>query len=479
MKQLKLIGLFIILISLFYSGKEVKEAKKMNVLFIISDDLCTNSMKEAATPNIDKLAKMGMSFSSAYCQYPVCVPSRNSFLSGLRPDQIGSGWEPLRKLMPDVTTLPQLFRENGFYTASIAKIFHVSQWDSRWPSENWKFDDPKAWDFRINCPPANQGENQIPPFPRKGLRFDFPGYGGPIDYGMMSFESDLAQEDGQATQEAIRQLDLNLDKPFFMGVGYRRPHAPFIAPEKYFAPYPLNTIELPDPGDRSDVTDFAFSIHPPNYGDPAAIKPNKMCYLASVSYLDAEVGRLLQSLEEHHMMENTIIIFISDHGFQLGEHGEWHKNSLFEESAQVPMIIRIPGVTQPGSSTNELVELIDLYPTLQDYFDLPDPPHQLPGRSLIPLLENPSTDFEKRPAITRVRRKTDDNKRVMGYSIRWEKYRYNEWWMLSEPQELLATELYDLEKDPVSENNLNNNDAYTRIVKSLSKKLEAYRLQSE
>ncbi len=470
--------LFLALISPFAAGNAgvnaAGEPEKMNVLFIVSDDLCVKGEEMAVTPNLERLAEIGMRFNQAYCQYPVCCPSRNSFLTGMRSEDLGGLWAPIRDLVPDVTTLPQLFRENGYYTASIGKVFHVDGWDLRWPDEEWKYDDEKSWDFRVNCPPANQGERRMPPFPRKGIRHEWPGHSGAIDYGMISFESDLAQDDGQSTQEAIRQLDLNLDKPFFLAVGYRRPHAPFIAPEAYFWPYPLNTIHLPDPGDRTDVTDLAFNVVPPNYGDAEAMKKLRMCYLASVSFLDSQVGRLLQSLEDHGLMENTIIVFFSDHGFQLGEHGEWHKNNLYEESARASLIIRVPGVTTAGSASDALVQLIDLYPTLQEYCGLPNPHQELPGRSLLPLLENPDTEFEEKPAFTQVRRKVDGSD-AMGYSVRFRDYRYNEWWKLGEEPGLVATELYDLEKDPASETNVSNFPAYADVREELSGLIEAFR----
>jgi uncharacterized sulfatase len=373
-----------------------------------------------------------------------------------------------------VTTLPQLFRENGYYTASIGKVFHIDGWDKRWPDAGWELGDSISWDFRINCPPAKQGERRMPPFPRKGIRLEWPGHSGPIDYGMISFEPDLAQDDGQATQEAIRQLDLNLNKPFFLAVGYRRPHAPFVAPEKYFWPYELNTMQLPDAGDRSDVTDLAFTVHPPNYGDPEAMKKMKMCYLASVSFLDSQVGRLLKSLEEHGLMENTIIVFFSDHGFHLGEHGQWHKFTLFEESARVPLIIRVPGMTSPGSVNDYAVELVDLFPTLQELCGLPDPNQQLSGRSLVPLLQDPSSPWEDRPAYTQVRR-NNENSSVMGYSVRTTNFRYNEWWIETDSPELVASELYDLQVDPEEEMNQAENPEYGTTREKLSVLLTEYR----
>lgn len=452
-----------------------------NVLFIVSDDLnmevgCYGA-ERGVTPNLDQLASEGIRFDRAYCQYPVCNPSRNSFLSGLRPNETGlpEKWASLRSLIPGVTTLPQLFRENGYYTASIGKVFHIAGWDSRWPDETWELDDDRSWDFRINCPPANQGPERKPPFPRKGIRYDWNGLNGPIDYGMASFEDDLAQDDGQATQEAIRQLDLIArdDRPFFLAVGYRRPHAPFVAPEKYFWPYPLDTIALPDPGDRSDVTDLAFAIWPENHGDPDGVRQLKRCYLASVSFLDSQVGRLLQSLKDHGFAANTIVVFVSDHGFHLGEHGNWHKFTLFEESARVPLIMRVPGVSEP-SVRQEFVELIDLFPTLQELCGLPAPSQKLSGSSFVPLLMNRPDDWEKDAAITQVRRGRGDEPSAMGYSIRTADFRYNEWWTEEASPRLLAKELYDLANDPEEEFNQASESRFAPHVEALSTRLGGF-----
>ena len=470
-----------IIMILIFLGSLVTFGQPMNVLFIVSDDLNSElgvyGSERAVTPHLNRLAEMGMQFTSAHAQYPVCNPSRNSFLSGMRPNETGlpMGWEALRKLVSDVTTLPQLFRENGYYTASIGKIFHISNWDSRWPNKGgWRLGDSLSWDFRVNCLPANQGKSRVPPFPRKGEKLTWPGHSGAIDYGMISYEDDLMHEDGQATQEAIRQLDLNKDKPFFLAVGYRRPHAPFVAPEKYFSPYPLNTMQLPDPGDRSDVTKLAFTVHPPNYGEPEEMKKMKMSYLASVSFLDSQVGRLLQSLEDHNLMDNTIIVFFSDHGFHLGEHGQWHKFTLYEESTQVPLLIRVPGMTKPGSVSDQIVELVDLFPTLQELCGMPEQNQKLAGQSLMPLLKNSPDSWKEKPAVTQVRRGKDE-KAVMGYSLRTKDYRYNEWWTETENPELVASELYDLQNDPEEEFNRTDNTNYKEVREKLSLMLADYR----
>ncbi|MBK1877684.1 sulfatase [Pelagicoccus mobilis] len=450
-------------------------AKPLNMLFIVSDDLSVNALAEAATPHIDRLVQESMTFTKAYCQYPACAPSRNSFLSGTRPDRTQAQWSRLRDLMPDVTTLPQLCRENGYFTASIGKIFHIGNWDRRWPESDWKMGDPECWDFRINCPPSNQGRQSKPPFPRKGEKFTFPGLSGPIDYGMISYESDLAQDDGQVTQEAIRQLDRPREKPFFLGVGYRRPHAPFVAPEKYFWPYPESSIELPSPGDRSDAPSFAFNTRKANYEDPDSMKRMKMCYLASVSFLDAQIGRLIQFLEEHDLYEDTAIILFSDHGFQLGEHGDWHKNTLFEESLQVPLIIRIPSITTPGSSSETPVALVDLYPTLQELLKLPYPKHKLDGFSLLPQIRDPNQFGAARPIFSQIRRNTTKHGSIVAYSVRTDRYRYNEWWTSERAPEILATELYDLEEDPNSETNLASDSGFIETTQHLSQLIRNYR----
>jgi uncharacterized sulfatase len=248
-----------------------------------------------------------------------------------------------------------------------------------------------------------------------------------------------------------------------------------VAPEKYFWPYSIDTIELPDPGDRADVTELAFTVHPANYGEPEEMKKMKMCYLASVSFLDAQVGRLLRSLEEHGLMDNTIVVFFSDHGFHLGEHGQWHKFTLYEQSARVPLIMRVPGMTSPGTVIHHTVELVDLYPTLQQLCGLPFPGQSLSGRSLVPLLQDPSTTWEARPVFTQIRRGREKQLPVMGYSVRTEHFRYNEWWSESEPAELLATELYDLQQDAGEEFNQSGVSQFESSEQELRLLLEEHR----
>ncbi len=458
------------------AGLITSYAKKPNVLFIVSDDLASSAMNSAITPHLDALAKEGITFIRNYSQYPACGPSRNSFLTGLRPDKVGGGsWTPFRDHAPDAVTLPQLFRQNGYFTASIGKIFHVSYWDDQLPTKGWRLCDDKSWDYRINCLHASAGATGNPPFARIGKKYELPGLSGLIDFAMMAFESDLEQEDGQATQEAIRQMELNQNQPFFIGVGYRRPHAPFVAPEKYFWPYPEEQITLPPTGDRSDVPEFAFNAKTPHYGDPEAMKQLKRAYLASVSFLDAQVGQLIQALKDNDLYENTVIVFLSDHGFQLGERGDWHKNTAFEESLRCPLIIKLPSQNTINGPNEELVQLVDLYPTLIEYCGLPSPSQALDGQSLLPLLQGNPQAWKSRPAFSQVERNIDDETRGVAYSVTDGRYRYSEYWTMQAPYEILAKELYDLEKDPVSEVNLATLGKHTEVIQTLSQLIAEYK----
>ncbi|QDT39489.1 sulfatase [Stratiformator vulcanicus] len=462
-----------------------------NVLYIVSDDLncdlgCYGSEK-AATPEIDRLAESGLTFTKAYCQYPVCNPSRNSFLSGMRPDEIGlpKKWTALRELVPDVTTLPQLFRENGYFTASVSKIFHISQWDPVKPTSGWRLGDEKSWDIRLNTQPQPTG-NGRPPFPREGRRITLPsnrkgaGSGGTIDFAMESSQSKEAQEDGQAVIEATKILDDRPDKPFFLAVGFRRPHAPFVATSAAFKPHQLGEISLPELGSRDDVPPFAFTVFPPNYDQPERCREFRQAYFACVTFLDEVVGDLLDAIDERGLTEETIVVFFSDHGFHLGEHGQWHKFTLFEESARVPLILRVPGRTEPGSRCDRVVELVDLYPTLQELCGLPEPNQKLAGRSLVLLIKKPGRERDN-VAITQVRRGSRSGRPpVMGYSIRTDRYRLTEWWSEEDIPRQMGAELYDHQTDPAEETNLlahsGSSAAPPEVATDLSRRLAEYRI---
>ncbi len=310
-----------------------------NVLLIVSDDLNTDlsayGHPQVKSPNLDALAKNGIRFDRTYAQYPLCTPSRSSFLTGLYPDQteVHALKTDFRDTIPRAKSLPQIFRENGYHTARVGKIFHYQV--PKGIGTNG-LDDPYAWDEKVN--PIGIDRTRY-----LETRYIHPEYNGGIYGGVLSWMDvgggDSDHTDGMATDAAVNLLKKNhpekTGKPFFLAVGYYRPHVPFAAPEKYFDLYPLDKIEVhePDASDLDDIPVAALSNMP--HEDSINLETRRklyQAYYASVSYIDNEVGRLLASLDELDLDEETIVIFTSDHGFMLGEHGLWQKNNLFERS---------------------------------------------------------------------------------------------------------------------------------------------------
>lgn len=444
---LRALILYCVLIPILSAALAAAELRRPNVLFIVADDLCTHvgayGDRVVQTPHFDALAARGVRFDRAYAQYPVCNPSRISFLSGLRPDttRIYGNDVALRTTLPDAVTLPQRFRESGYFTASISKIFHVSQWDPRRPEDKpgtWKLDDARSWDFRVNTKPTERGA--------KGDRLHLAGGPQPNDvlnYRLMAEGDADDQDDGQAVRDASALLEARRDQPFFLAVGFRRPHAAWIAPRKYFDLYPLESLRLPEPGPRAGVPAMAFTNPAPNYGVPGDMLKMLQAYYASTTFMDAQLGRLLAALGKSGQAANTIIVMIGDHGWHLGEHGLWHKGTLFEESARAPLLIVAPGAPGNGRATTRTVEFVDLFPTLADLCGVPAPAG-LAGVSLRPLLENPDAPWD-RPAYTQVLRA--GNK--MGRTVRTGRWRYTEW-----DEGRAGIELYDHTVDPREYQNL-------------------------
>jgi iduronate 2-sulfatase len=444
----------------------LSSAPRPNVLFIVADDLCnhlgTYGDKVVRTPHLDALAARGVRFDRAYVQYPVCNPSRNSFLTGLRPDttRIYDNATALRTPLPDAVTLPQRFRENGYFTASIAKIFHVSQWDPRRPEEKpgtWKLDDARSWDFRINTKPTALGST--------GDRLHLAGAPAPKDllnYRLKADGDDDDQEDGQAVRDAIGLLETKKEKPYFIAVGFRRPHAAWVAPKKYFDLYPLASLRLPDPGSRAGVPPIAFTNKEPNYGTPTEMLQMLQGYYATTTFMDAQVGRLLAALSRLGFADRTIVVFLGDNGWHLGEHGLWHKGTLFEESARVPLIIYAPGARGNGRASTRVVELIDLFPTLAELCGVPAP-SGLAGASLRPLLDDPAAP-RTRPAFTQVLRSGNQ----MGRTVRTDRWRFTEW-----DEGRAGVELYDHETDPREYTNLASRPQLAATVAELRRLLHS------
>ncbi|HKS37183.1 MAG TPA: sulfatase [Verrucomicrobiae bacterium] len=438
--------------------------RKPNVLFIASDDL-NNALgcyghPLVKSPNIDRLAKRGMRFDRAYNQFPLCSPSRVSLLTGLRPDttRIYNLQTDFRKTaLSNAVTLPQMFRQNGYFVARVGKIFHYGV-----PGQigTTGLDDPQSWDRVINPRGRDKDEEGklINHTPKRGL-------GSSLSF-LAADGADEEQTDGKAATEAIRLLEETKDKPFFLAVGFYRPHCPYVAPKKYFDLYPLQKVKLPKdpPNDLKDIPEPAQWTRPPNWGlSEQQLREALQAYYASITFMDAQLGRLLDALDRLKLAENTIIVFWSDHGYLNGEHGQWMKMSLFEESARVPLIIAAPAAKAKGKASARTVELLDIYPTLAELCGM-TPPSSLHGRSLRPLLDEPKAQWNK-PAYTQVTRGSGQN-RFMGYSVRTERWRYTEW-----DEGRKGVELYDHDKDPREFTNLANDPKYSKTLAEMKELL--------
>ena len=433
-----------------------EKPRKPNVLLIISDDLnnhlgCYGNTL-IKTPNIDKLAARGVKFERAYCQYPLCNPSRSSFLTGFRPDttKIYENTTQFRKTIPDVVTLPQLFKKEGYYVARVGKLYHYGV-----PGQIGTdgLDDSVSWEKVINPKGRDKDDEAkvINLTPKEGL-------GASLSF-LAADGTDEEQTDGKTATEVIRLLENHRDGPFFIGCGFFRPHVPCIATKKYFEMYPTEKITVPKP-QRDGVPPAAFIVNPPNYGlEDKDLKLMIQAYYASASLMDAQVGRVIEALNRLKLADNTIIVFISDHGWHLGEHGVWQKRSLFEESARVPMIVIAPGMKANGKVCERAVELVDLYPTVADLCGL-KAPAELEGISLKPLL-NDVTAMTKAGAYTQVNRG-----QKMGRSVRNERWRYTEWDGGKD-----GAELYDHDADPRELKNLAEDAKFADTLKQMKELL--------
>lgn len=435
------------------------QKKKYNILFIASDDL-NNDMEcydfsFVKTPNLKRLAARATRFDRAYNQYPLCNPSRVSLLTGYRPDVTGvyNLQKNFRETLPGAITLPQMFMKNGYYTARVGKIFHYGV-----PGQIGTngMDDSISWNTRINPKGRDKAEegqvtNYTPNIPL-GAAMSF----------LIADGTDEEQTDGMIAKEAVQIMEDKKDQPFFLAVGFFRPHCPFIAPRKYFDLYPLDKIPMPKEiaNDWNDKPEAAKWIRNLNYGlDETKRRELIRAYYASITFMDAQVGKLLDALQRLKLTDNTIIVFWSDHGYNVGQHGQWQKQSLFEHSGRVPFIIAVPGVTS-GKKTGRTVELLDIYPTLAELCGL-KPPADLQGKSLVPLLKKPDATWNK-AAYTQVTRILNDQI-IMGRSVRTERWRYTEW-----EGGKRGIELYDYNNDPDEFINLAKNDKYGAEIKKLS-----------
>jgi uncharacterized sulfatase len=436
-------------------------AKRMNVLFVAMDDLTCQvgcyGHPEISTPNIDRFAAQGVRFDRAYCQFPLCNPSRSSLLSGMRPDKtriFGNGVR-VRERHPNVVTLPQLFKNNGYFSGRIGKMFHYGVPGDIGTSG---LDDEPSWNQVVN-PRGRDKDDQ-----RDVINFTSwnKNLGASLCW-MEAKGTDDEQTDGKVAAETIKMLEQHKDAPFFIGCGFYRPHVPDIATKPYFDLYPLEKVTLPQepPGHIAGIPPIALTVKPANYGlDPEKLRIFKRAYSAATSFVDAQFGRVLEALHRLNLDDNTIVVLWSDHGWCLGEHGQWQKMLLFEESAHVVLAIRVPNGHGNGKVCYRTVELQDLYPTLADLCGL-TPTTELDGESLRPLLKNPKASWNH-PAFTQVTRARG----IMGRSIRTERWRYTEWAGGDK-----GRELYDQNADPHEYRNLADDPKYSKLVAELSAQL--------
>ena len=422
-----------------------------NVLFIAIDDLrpllgCYG-YPEMHTPNIDALAGRGTLFNRAYCQFPVCNPSRASVLTGLRPDTVGvhDNFAHFRDTVPEAVTLPQHFKTHGYHTRSVGKITHgAAAWEDElsWSAPIWR----QRWR------PLNKRAS-------------------PSWQALDVADDEL--EDGKIAKAATEIMQQIKDDQFFLAVGFNKPHLPFYAPSKYFDLYTTQGFKIPTnstlPQNAPDIASNPKTLgvyqdvptNPP-LSDEKTLELTR-AYAANVSYIDAQVGHLLNQLEVLELTENTVVVFWGDHGFHLGEHGLWRKNTLFEDSVRSPLIVSVPGQTYLGAKTDALVELVDIYPTVCDMCQLPIPT-VLEGVSMVPVIEQPTHPW-KTAAFSQLRRGSD----LHGYSMRTQQHRYTEWGENGSH----GVELYDYEADPDETVNIAGQLENAELVAYLSEQLRA------
>lgn len=462
-------GLLLFLLVSFAGGvgAGAAEGGRPNVLFIISDDLTATALScygntVCRTPNIDRLAARGTRFTRAYCQATFCGPSRASLMSGYYPHATGMfGYVSGREAIGGRATWAQHFKNSGYYTARVSKIFHMGvPGDIEKGSDGT--DDPASWTERFNSPgpewtAAGAGETlEGNPDGKK------PVVGGNTFVTVAADGDDLVHSDGKTAAKACELIRLHKDEPFFLGVGFVRPHVPFVSPRSYHAPYPWERMVLPEkvPGDWDDIPKAGINYKTSLNMKMDVVRQQKSVagYYAAVAYMDAQVGKVLDSLHESGLDEKTIVIFTSDHGYHLGEHDFWAKVSCHDESAAVPLIISVPG-KQPAVCRS-FVELLDLYPTLSSLSSL-DVPARIQGKDLTPLFDDPGRKV--RDAAFTINGK--DN----AFLLREEKWAYIQYGEDAKK----GIELFDMERDPQQFTNLADSPEHQPVVAEFKGKLAA------
>jgi len=486
---------------------EDKTDKKYNVILISFDDLrpelgCygNNVIK---TPNLDNFASEGVMFSHAYCQVSISAPSRASLMTGLRPDstRVWHLADKFRETIPNVTTLPQYFHNYGYHTVAIGKQFHNHMPDSiSFDEPDLRPDEYKTADMIDRDAESfyydDDIKKELAKVREERLRKNPNAYADGWAYGRVMEDSDAPDSafyDGAQTDLALEVLKRlkDQDQPFFLSLGYFRPHLPFVAPRKYWDLYnrdsipmatnpylPINSpiMAINSTYELTGCYDM-YANHPSVYQQPEdTARMLKHGYYASVSYVDACFGKLMEGLKEMGLDKNTIILIYGDHGWKLGEHRSWCKQTVYENDTHVPLIINAPDIKAKGQKCDRLVELVDIFPTLSDLAGI-QPPQYLQGTSMKPLLENPTQPWKAAAFSQHHRRpkESPDNQRYMGYSIRTENFHYVEWYFWDNDNKIkgdyVTCELYDSTNDPDENTNVADEYANTEIIKGLSTQL--------
>ena len=424
-----------------------------NVLFIIVDDLNptlgTYGHPLVKTPNIDRLAELGVQFNNAYCNFAVCGPSRGSLMTGLRPETINilNNSTPLMSVLGDKITLPNLFKKNGFETIGIGKTFH---------DKTEEHEDMKAWDAYYKFETTELGQT--------GEQRNLTNGEYSWCYWQAAEGTDEDQQDGQIAKKAVELIKTKRDKPLFLAVGLHKPHDAYIAPKKYFDMYPLEDCtphEVPDnwkPPYSHTLPAWSPIFDKFTDNDKRELLRS---YYACTSFMDAQVGRLIDALKESGQLDNTLVVFFGDHGYHLGENSWWNKVTVYEEGTNAPFIMAGNAVGKKWIKSDAMFEFIDIYPTLAEIMNLDNTPDYLEGKSFASVVQDPELPFKNE--VYAVTRRGD----MMGRMVRTEDWRYIEWDNGNQ-----GRELYNQKNDPDEYQNVADNSEYAAIVDEMKVLLE-------
>ncbi|MFT4683419.1 MAG: iduronate 2-sulfatase [Urechidicola sp.] len=491
----------------------VSNVEKKNILFLSIDDLkpllSNYGESQMYTPNFDRLAKMGMTFTNAHVQYAVCGPSRASVMTGTNPDKT-KVWDlhtNFRESAPDLISMPEYLISRGYQSTGVGKIYHKNSSSSGHDGKSWSIPhrlpknfDPVYGNAALNNYQSIETKKEVKRLAAEARDKGISKKGKIQNYIKKRIKpstesadvSDEAYLDGIYTQTALKQID-ELEKsanPWFLAVGYQRPHLPFVAPKKYWGLYDRDKIELAKFQDLANGTpSYAYHSYGElrsysdidsklNIGDKLPeVKQRELIhgYMACISYIDAQLGKLFDELEKREILEDTVIVLWGDHGFHLGDHTEWCKHSNFEQATRIPFMFAGPGVKE-NQKSHHPVNLVDLFPTVFELANVKQSV-QTDGKSLVPLLDNDkSTNIDMDYAYHQYRRQ-----KRMGYGIRTDRYRYTEWhdnnyrsYDIYKKDNIVGRELYDYEKDPLETRNLVDDLTYASVVKDLKVKLKSH-----